>query len=141
MKKVNQVIDKVDFKFNLENEFLKSYQNPYFKEIVDSLKMSKEELQNYTSTIDECSIDYEHCKNCKNISSCKNKICGYAYLPKVVDQKLIFNYQPCKYQIKILNDEKITNNISLFYAPKEIKSARMKEVFVEDRKRLATLKW
>ena len=135
------MIDKVDFKFNLENEFLKSYKNPYFKEIVDCLKLSKEVLQSYTSTLDESALEYENCKNCKNILSCKNKICGYAYLPRVVDEKIIFNYQPCKYQTKILNEEKITNYISLFHAPKEIKNARMKDVFVEDRKRLSTLKW
>lgn len=141
MKKVTQIIDKVESNFSLENEFLKSYENPYFKEIVDSLNLPKDKLQKYTSILDDCALDYENCKTCKNILSCKNKICGYAYLPRIVDGEIIFNYQPCKFKSKILKEEKITNNILLFNAPKEVKNAKMKDIYTDYKNRLPVIKW
>ena len=44
-----------------------------------------EVLSKYTSELEESSIEYDHCLNCKGLIECKNKICGYAYLPNKKD--------------------------------------------------------
>ena len=90
MKNVIDSIDKYNKKKNLETELYKafneSYSNDKFKRLVDKLKLNIEVLSKYTSELEESSIEYDHCLNCKGLIECKNKICGYAYLPNKKDK-------------------------------------------------------
>lgn len=142
MRSTKDVITNMGYKnkSNLDTEFGKSLQNPYFKELVTKLNLPKEEVLKYTTSLEESALEYENCKNCKNILSCKNKVPGYCFLPSL-KEGLIFAYTPCKYQKKVLEDKKITDNIYLFNAPSEIKNAKMKDILLDDPKRVPIIKW
>ena len=142
MKQATELIkfdDKV--KYNLEKSYEEALEDEKFKKLVSKLKLPKDTLMKYTSTLEDCALEYNNCLNCSGIVGCKNKINGYCYLPKIVDEKLNFNYQLCKYQKKINNDNKYLNNVYLFDIPKEIKEARMKYIYKEDKNRYETIKW
>lgn len=141
MLKMNSTIEKIADQNLLEHEFKEALKDSEFKEIVECLKLERKELIKYTSSIEESACEYRNCKNCKNILGCQNKITGYAYLPSVKEEKLIFAYTPCRYQKKVLKQEKITNNIFLYNMPKELKQAKMKDVYVKDPKRINIIKW
>ena len=79
-------------------EFNLAKKNECFSNLVSKLKLPDEKLMKYTTTLEECSINYETCKNCKGLVHCSYKLCGYCYLPRVIDNRLEFDYQPCKYK-------------------------------------------
>ena len=144
MENVTNKLNKYEKK-NLESSLIVSLndalKNEDFEDLVSKLNMSKEVLSKYTSILEECSIEYSHCKNCKGLAMCQNKITGYAYLPVKEDNKLSFNYKACKYQNKSLLENKYSKNVFLFDMPKEIKEAKIKDVFVDDPARGKTIVW
>lgn len=130
-----------NFKCNLERNFKEALENKEFKQLVSKIKQPKEILMKYTSTLEDCASEYNNCTNCTNIVECKNKINGYCYLPKIVDGIISFNYQPCKFQKMINKNNKYLKNVFLFDIPKEIKDARMKNIYKDDKNRYETIKW
>ena len=144
MKKLGSV---VNFKLNekLDNDLKKAYlealENNDFKELVSELHMPIEVLMKYTSSLEEASLEYSHCKHCKNLLSCKNKINGYCYLPKVDNDKLSFCYQACSYKIKLDKENEYLKNIYIFNMPEEIKKARMKDIYMDDVNRFEVIKY
>ena len=64
-------------KEELKNNFINELQNSNFKELCSTLDLKDEILMNYTSNLLDASVEYGNCKNCKKLSECKNKICGY----------------------------------------------------------------
>ena len=86
---------------SLENAYDGALKDESFKILVSKLKIQREKLINYTSTLEECAKEYHNCQHCPGILACKNKIKGYAYLPRVIDNVLEFSYRPCKYKIKL----------------------------------------
>ena len=97
---------------SLKENYKKALKDENFKELVSKLKLDEDELMKYTSLLEESSCEYNHCKNCKNILECKNKIQGYAYLPKIENKKLVFNYKACKYKEKLNEQNKFKSNIT-----------------------------
>ena len=144
MKKLGSV---VNFKLNekLDNDLKKAYlealENSDFKDLVSELHMPLEILMKYTSSLEEASLEYSHCKHCKNLLSCKNKINGYCYLPKVDNDKLSFCYQACSYKIKLDKENEYLKNIYIFNMPEEIKKARMKDIYMDDVNRFEVIKY
>ncbi len=126
---------------DLEKEYISSLKDEKFKNLVSKIKLPREILIKYTSLLEESSIEYNHCKNCKNIMECKNKIQGYAYLPKINNEKLEFNYKACKYKEKILKNSTYLNSVSYYNTSEELKQAQMKNIYTNDSKRLETVKW
>lgn len=145
MKTIKEEIERMDFKSHLDDQLMKEFQealkNKSFESLVDKLKLNYEELAKYTSLLEESSIEYEHCKNCKGLMECQNKITGYAYLPTKKNKKLNFGYQACKYQNKDLKEKKYQEKVFSFQEPAVIKNASMKEIFVDDEKRFEIIKW
>ena len=86
-------------------------------------------------------VEYNHCKNCKGLAMCKNKVTGYAFLPKETDKILEFNYLACKYTNKKKKDNKYLKNIESFDIPKEIKEAKMKDIYLDSEERFETIEW
>ena len=82
----------------LDKEYDNSLKDEYFNKIVTKLKLDKAYLEKYTSLLEESSLEFRNCSNCKGIVECKNRIKGFAYLPKVVDGSLIFEYKPCRFK-------------------------------------------
>lgn len=145
MKKINTELTKfkkeqqIDQK--LMKDFLEASQDEDFDYLVKKLKIAPKMLMKYTSSLETSAIEYSHCRNCKSILECQNKITGYAFLPNLNGEQLIFNYKACKYQKKLLDEHKYENNIYLFDIPKEIKEARMNKIYKTDKNRFATIKW
>lgn len=139
MKNVIDSIDKYNKKKNLETELYKafneSYSNDKFKRLVDKLKLNIEVLSKYTSELEESSIEYDHCLNCKGLIECKNKICGYAYLPNKKDKSLSFGYKACKFKNKYEKENSYKDNVYVYNEPKEIANARIKDIYKKDASR------
>ena len=92
---------------NLEKSFNDALKDEEFKDFVKKLKLDKKILMKYTSTLEKSCQEYGNCKMCKNLLECKNPVHGYAYLPTHHNGKLNFGYKACKYQNKMLKDNKI----------------------------------
>ena len=133
LKKTNVKELKLDYLENLKDE--------KFKKIVDLFNISEEQLYKNSSLIKESSIDYNNCLKCKNISSCKNKIPGYAYLPKNDHGKLVFTYKECIKKTKEENKNKYKKNIYLVDIPKQIELANIKDIYKDDKNRHDTIKY
>ena len=131
-----------DFKkLDLDKEYKLALKDPNFKLIVDKLKLSEDVLKNYTSMLESSALEYGNCMNCKNIAECKNKICGYAYLPRVINGNLEFIYKPCKYQTKLLKNNKFLDNIKFFNTPTYLKEASINKIYKTDKNRFETINW
>ena len=128
-------------KESLKNNFINELQNSNFKELCSELDLKDEVLMNYTSQLVDASIEYANCKNCKNLSECKNKVCGYRYTPTVVKEKLDFGYNACKYQMKKEEDTKYQENVYLFEVPKKVKEASLKDLYKNDKNRVEFIKY
>lgn len=144
MKNLAQALPKSDFeKLNrsLEVEYHKAMEDEAFKEIVGKLQMDPEVLKTYTSTLLDCANEYRHCKHCKSLLSCPNKITGHCYLPMRNGNGLEFSYKACKKYQKDAKEKAYLNNIFLYHVSDELKHACMKEIFKEDKKRFPVFKW
>ena len=128
-------------KESLKNNFINELQNSSFKELCSTLDLKDEVLMNYTSQLKDASIEFENCKNCKRLSECKNKICGYRYTPVVSKEKIDFGYNACKYKIKKDSDTKYQENVYLFEVPKKVKEASLKDLYTNDKNRVEFIKY
>lgn len=118
-----------------------SLKDPKFIKLIEKLNLPYEELSKYTSTLEDCSIEYNNCLNCKNILECKNKIKGYAYLPEVENKKLKFGYKMCKKYENLKKENKYLENVFSYNIPLSIKEARMKDIITDDKNRFKVIKW
>ena len=107
MKELKSLTDLKSDKESLDTEYTKSLEDEYFKKIVSKLKLDKEYLEKYTSLLEQSSLEFKNCCNCNSIFDCKNKITGFAYLPKVIDGNLVFEYKACKYKKNLIKKEKL----------------------------------
>lgn len=140
MKKMNDLGQQINYN-DLAKSYLDSLKEEGMKEFLSHISLPDKELMKYTSMLLDSKEEYFHCKNCKNLLSCKNKVNGYCYLPRVVDGHLIFEYHACKYQKKQEKDFAYLKNISIFEEPKEIREASMKNIYTDDKKRTPVIKW
>lgn len=145
MQKINMLVKNFTQKQELEStlikEFLKEKEDSIFDELTNKIHLSIEELSKYTSILKDSKEEYSHCKNCKNLLECRNKIEGYAYLPSEKDGKLTFVYQPCKYKKKKQNEMAYLQNIDLFELPNNLASASLNDIYMDDKNRYQTIKW
>ena len=125
----------------LDKEYIEGLKDEYFNKIVSKLKLDKEYLEKYTSLIEESSIELKNCSNCKNILECKNKIKGFAYLPKIIDGNLIFEYKPCKYKKNLIKKEKYKKNIRNFKTPEVLLDASISKIYKTDKNRFKVINW
>ena len=122
---------------NLQRDLEKAYdealKNEDFKELVVKLKRKREELIHYTSTLEDCALEYSHCKDCKGLAACQNAVAGYAYLPMVNEGQLTFGYRPCKYTNKEAKKNKHLKNTYAYNEPNlsiDIKKTKKLEVYI-----------
>lgn len=125
----------------LSKHFNEALKNVNFKNFVEKLKLDEDTLMKYTSTLEESSIEFNNCLNCSNLSECKNKVVGYAYLPKVSNNKIQFNYKPCHY--KQSNDKLNCHvkNIKYYNLPVSLTSASWDKIEKKDKARFKTIEW
>ena len=125
----------------LMTNFNKALKEEEFKSFVDLLGMSYEELAKYTSILQESSIEYNHCKNCKSILECKNRVCGYAYLPEIKNNQINFCYKKCRFKSEIDEKNKYLDNVYTFDIPEDIRHANLKDIYKTDKERHNVIKY
>ena len=140
--------DKIKEKFkedklnDLKIEFFKSKkEDEGYRDFVDSIDLKDEYLMKYNTSLKQCYKECQNCKNCKGIGFCKNEIKGLAYTYKIVDKELVFNYKTCKYQNQILDDIEYIKDSYLFTVAKEVRNAKMKDIYTDDKNRVEVIKW
>ena len=142
MKDLNETnMFKKNVESNLKREYLKSLKNADFEEYVRQIHMPSEILIKYTSRLETCFNECVNCTSCKGLEYCKNEVYGF-YLKEVEDvDKLRFEYKSCKYKNKELKDNKDNKNVYVFDIPKEIKNAKMKDIYIDDKNRKEVITW
>ena len=137
MKKYNQ---KKDIETTLMTYFLETIKDEKVKQLIEKIPKPYEFLCHYTSSLEESAIDFDHCKHCKGLPFCKNKIKGHAYLPNVKENYLDFYYQACKYEEKRIKEEAHLKYMRCYEIPKEITNAKMKDIYTDDANRFEAIK-
>ena len=132
---------KVNLNEVLNDAYDEALNDENFKELVTKTKLKRDFLIKYTSTLEECSKEYGHCKNCPGLAACKNKITGYVYLPKMVEGCLEFCYKPCKYKKKLDKQNSYQKNTFVYKVPKEISEASFDKIYKTDKKRYSAIIW
>lgn len=138
---LNDVEEINNHKTDLKKEYKESLKDKNFKSFVNKLNISDDILMKYTSILEESACEFKNCCNCKGLVNCKNKMEGFAYLPRVNGDNLIFEYKPCKYKNDLVNKERYLNNIKYFNIPVELKSASINDIYKTDKKRFKVINW
>ncbi len=128
-----------DYDLILKRSYEEAKKDPSFNELVNSLKIKDEIGVRYTSKLEDSVKELKNCQGCKSLMECKNKITGYIYYPKLVEDRLEFNYVACKYQEAKMQNE--TKGVLYYEMPHLIKQARMKDIDPTDKTRLEIIKW
>lgn len=125
----------------LKKSFEDSIKNQEFKSFLDKLKLSDEVLMKYTSMLESSFEEYNNCCNCSCLSECRNKMLGYAYLPKTDGKIVNFSYKPCKF--KNNQDKKYVHlkNVKYFSLPENYKEASWDKVDKRLASRQKTIAW
>lgn len=139
MKQVSNLIEKKEE--NLKQNFLNNLNKDSFRNIVESLKIKKETLYNHTSSIENSAKEFENCMTCKGLEHCKNELKGYCNLPEVDGEDLTFTYKACHYKQKQLEKDKYKENLNLFDMPKNLKEAKIKNIYPDDASRTEAIKY
>lgn len=126
---------------NLKEVFNKNLKNDTFLKITESLNTKKEVLYRHTSRLENSSLEFDNCMTCKGLETCKNELNGYCCLPDVSGEDLTFSYKPCRYKLKDLENNEYKKNLSLYDLPKELKNAKIKDIYTDDSSRLEAIKY
>lgn len=140
MKRVNDIVNKVD-KISLQHSFQDACSNKEFKSYVYSLGLNDDILMKYTSRLEESFEECKNCENCKELTSCKNKVQGYAYTPLTKEKTIDFSYVICKKQEEENIRTAYQNNLEIFDMPKDIKNATFKDMYKDDKARVPIVKY
>ena len=142
MKELNNTkIFKNTIETDLKKEYIKAIKNSDFEEYVKKIHLPHETLMKYTSRLESCINECKNCEECKGLSNCKNEVYGFC-LKEIVDgEKLRFEYISCKYKNKEIKDNKTNENVYVFDISKDIKNAKMKDIYLDDASRKETIAW
>ncbi len=142
MENIKDVVkEKNNLNYNLKISYNEALKDEVFKKLTSSINLSDDELMKYTSSFEDAAKEYKNCMKCKGLSECKNSVCGYCYLPVLKEKELIFSYVACRYKNKYINDNKYLDNITYFDVPKDIKEAKIKNIYTDDKNREKVIKW
>lgn len=131
MKKLNEIntqYKKRNLKSTLKKNYMVALEDKNFVKLVNSLNVSEEVLEKYTSSLERTVEELNNCKGCKGLDNCKNKITGYVNYPKEDNGSLSFVYRPCKYEKEKVKQK---NNVTFFETPKFLRSAELSELYPE----------
>lgn len=140
MKNINTVIDRKD-SLDLKRSYMDAYSKEEFKEFVDTLPIEEDILIKYTSKLEEASKEFNNCKKCRGISTCKNQVKGYCYKPEKENEMINFSYIMCDKLKKQEKEKEYLKNISYYDVNEEIKKASFKDLYKDDVNRVPVLKY
>lgn len=123
----------------LIKEFNEAKKNAEFKNLIDNIDLSEEELMKYTSKLKQCAHELSNFKKDKNCLL--NEIPGFIFTPYLVDGVLNFKYKACKEKIEELDELEYLKKGYRFEVAKEIRNAKMSEIYTNDKNRVELIKW
>ena len=141
MENINKIRNVKDLNYKLRLAYEESMKDPNFKAMTDKINLSDDELMKSTTSIEDAVLEYKNCKACKGLLMCKNSMNGYCYMPILKDGKLEFSYVSCRYKNKLIEDTKYQRNVLSFDIPKEIREAKIKDIYTDDKGREKVIKW
>ena len=142
MENINKKLKQDEnLNYKLKIAFEEAKKNKSFNELIESINLNDDELMKYTSSLENSALECNNCTLCKGLFMCKNSVTGYCYLPILMDGKLSFSYVACKYKNKYLKETEYQNKVTTFDVPKEIKEAKMKDIYIDDENRVEVIKW
>ncbi|MEG2457746.1 MAG: primosomal protein DnaI [Bacilli bacterium] len=141
---MREVKDFKNYKIKeINNTLRKSYMiargNSDFASLANKFNLSEEEMMKNTSKLENTVEELSHCKGCRGLGNCKNRVIGFVSYPKEVREHLVFSYVACKYEKNEKREN--TNQVKYFETPKYLKEASLSEVFVDDQKRKEIIKY
>ncbi|MBQ3475239.1 MAG: primosomal protein DnaI [Bacilli bacterium] len=139
MKDISKIKNLKTNNKELEEEFFKAKKDPTFKEIVDRIDLDDNELMKYTSKLKQASVELDNSKKDKNCLL--NEIPGFIFTPYLVDGVLNFTYKASKEKEKELNEIDYIKNGYRFEVAKNIRNARMSDIYTNDKNRITLIKW
>lgn len=125
----------------LDKEYEEALKDEYFNKIASKLKLDRDYLKQYTSLIQTSACEFRNCCECKGLVECRNKITGFAYLPRVIDKKLVFEYKTCKYKKISIKKEQSLKNVKNFNTPEMYKEAAINKIYKTDKNRFEVITW
>lgn len=125
MEKLETDIDNNE----LTNSYREALKDDNFKKLVNRLKVSEEIGKNYTSKLENTICELKNCSKCKGLMFCKNNLEGHVDYPILKNNKLVFYFTPCKYKKEFNKINKEKNTIT------------MKDIKLDDKKRVPVIKW
>lgn len=126
---------------DLRVELFKEKKDDGFKLFVEGIGLKDDYLMKYTSLLKQCYLEKENCNNCKGLSLCKNEVQGCQLTNIIVDNEINFEYKTCKYKNKLLKDINYMKDNYLFSVAREIRNAKMKDIYTDDKNRVEVIKW
>lgn len=120
---------------DLKKEYIKALKDEEFKEFISRIKLNHDDLMKYTTRLQTCVKEYSNCTDCTGLLNCKNEVFGFRLTPTEDKDKLKFNYIACRYKEKELREKEKNKNVYLFNMPKDIRNAKMKDIYITDKKR------
>ena len=126
---------------DLTHSFQEACHDKEFKNFVYNLNIKEDILMRYTSNLEDAYLEQKNCKNCKDLSSCPNKLPGYIYTPIKDNNIISFSYNACPKKIKEDKINAYKKNLDIFDMPKEIKEASLKNIYKDDKNRLPIIKY
>lgn len=141
MKKVNyKKYSKYDLE-ELKNEFFNAKKNPEFKKLVDSFSIKEEELIKYTTSLKKVCYERKNDLENNHYPSEKNEIPGFIFNVKEVNGSLLFYYDACNIKKEELKEIEYVKNGYVFEVSKNIRNAKISEIFTDDKNRVELIKW
>lgn len=126
-------------KNSLEKEYNEALKDKYFKKIVDSLKLDSKELMKYTSKLIQAATEL---KNSEEDNRCLiNEIPGFIFTPYVVDGQLNFTYKASKAKKEELDEVEYVKKGYKFEVSKQVRNAKISEIYTDDKNRMELIKW
>ena len=129
---------KKNLSLTLRKSYMIALQDKDFVKLVNRLDVNEDTLIKYTSKLENTVNELNNCKGCKGISHCKNRVIGYVSYPEKQERGLVFSYIPCKYQKEL---SKVKNTVTFFETPKFLREAKMKDIYLNDKRRIDVIKY
>lgn len=137
----NNIKEVKDLNYKLKLSYEEAKKDSDVKRLIDSINLSDDELMKYTSYFLDSAKEFKNCKECKGLFACKNSFNGYCYLPVLTNNSLVFSYLACKYKNKYMKDTKYQKNVTSIEVAKDIREARIKDIYTDDKNRAFVIKW
>lgn len=120
----------------LKKNYQEALKNEVFVKLIKKFKLTEEEAMKRTMKILDTANELKNCENCQGLHECKNAYRGHIAVLEKDETGIHSTYTPCKYKKKewrLKEAKKSEEDV--------LESARMKDIDVQDKKRIKVIKW